>query len=183
MTIRQGSIDCLCGVYSVLNATEILIGKFKYDRKLKKRNSQKMALFSDLLGYLAKNNRLKQALTKGINQIDHPGGLLDIAVKSVGKYQKQRMRKQTAFDRNPATSDEYWEKLTNHLMRENSSVIILLTGRIEHWTCVKRITQKTLILSDSIGMKYIHRQHCAVGEGEKGSYTLWPTMTYLLSLE
>lgn len=150
MTTRQGSIDCLCGVYCVLNATEIVIGKFAYDRRRKKRKNQKLALFSDLVGYLAKRNKLQKALTKGINQIDHPGGLLDIAVKSVRKYQKLHMRKEKAFDQNPVTLDEYLEKLTDHLMQENSSVIILLSGRIEHWTCVRRITQKTLILSDSI---------------------------------
>lgn len=183
MVIRQGSIDCLCGIYCVLNATEIVIGKFKYDKNLAKRNSQKMAMFSDLVGYLAKNKKLKKALTKGINQIDHPGGLLDIAIKSVRKYQKLRMRKEKAFDQNPATLDEYLEKLANHLMQENSSVIILLSGRIEHWTCVRKITQRTLILSDSVGMKYIHRKYCTIGAEEKGMYTLWPTMTYLLSLE
>lgn len=183
MTTRQGSIDCLCGVYCVLNATEIVIGKFAYDRRRKKRKNQKLALFSDLVGYLAKRNKLQKALTEGITKIDSPGGLLDLAVRSVRKYQKRQMRKQQAFSGNPATLDEYWEKLAHHLMQEGNSVIISLSGRREHWTCVKRITERTLFLADSTGMKYIYRHRCIIGPEEDGMYTLWPTMTYLLSLE
>ncbi|AEJ02427.1 hypothetical protein Nit79A3_2663 [Nitrosomonas sp. Is79A3] len=34
---RQDSIDHLCGVYSVLNAAEMVIGKYQVDRKRKKK--------------------------------------------------------------------------------------------------------------------------------------------------
>ena len=34
---RQDSIDHLCGVYSVLNAAEVVIGEYQVDRKRKKK--------------------------------------------------------------------------------------------------------------------------------------------------
>jgi hypothetical protein len=54
MASRQGSADNLCGVYCVLNVTEVVIGKFKVEQKLKGKSGQKETLFRNLLGYLAK---------------------------------------------------------------------------------------------------------------------------------
>jgi len=183
MAIRQGSLDCLCGVYAVLNATEIVIGKFMVTTKRNKRKSQKRALFNDLVGYLARRNKLEVALTQGINKIDTRDGLLDIAIKSVKNNQKLLMKKQRAFDNDTETLDQYWEKLTSHLMQDKSAVIIVISGRLEHWTCVKAITTEVLVLADSAGVQFIHRQKCTIGQEEKGMYTLWPSMTYLLSVE
>lgn len=183
MAIRQGSIDCLCGVYSVLNATEIVIGKYQNDRALKERGGQKRILFGELLGYLARKNKLEKALTNGISNVNTRGGLIDIAIKSVKKHQKLKMEKQTAFDEDSGTLGEYWKKLSHHLEQEGSSALICLSGRREHWTCVKKITSKALILADSSGMKQIYRNQCVIGIEEKSMYTLWPTMTYLLSLK
>ena len=183
MAIRQGGLDCLCGVYAVINATQIVIGKFKVDKNRKKRPCQKRALFNDLVGYLAERNKLEKALTVGITKIDMRGGLLDIAIQSVRTYQQLEMRKQRAFNKGPVSLEQYWEKLTDHLSRDGTAVIIDISGRLEHWTCVKQITPETLILADSSGIKLIRRQQCTIGPVEKGNYTLWPMKTYLLSVE
>ena len=182
MPIRQGSIDGLCGVYSVMNATEIVIGKFHYDRRLKHKASQRRVLFKNLIGYLAKQDLLEETLIWGFKDIDTKGGFIDIAIKSVKKYQKRKLRKRIAFDTDNVTLDQYWEKLTEHLSQPDSAVIICLTGRIKHWTCVRKITPSALILSDSAGIRRIARDHCAIETENREMYTLWPTMTYLLSL-
>jgi len=93
MPIRQGSIDGLCGVYSVMNATEAVIGKFHYDRRLKRKASQRRVLFKKLIGYLAKHDMLEEAMILGFDDIDAKGGFIDIAIKSVKKYQKRKLRK------------------------------------------------------------------------------------------
>lgn len=183
MAIRQGSLDCLCGVYAVVNATETVIGKFVVASNSNKRKGQKKALFKALIGYLAKKNQLAIAMTEGIAEIDTRGGMLDIAIKSVKTHQKLKMKRQRAFDEDPETLEQYWEKLTSHLMRDKTSVIIVISGRLEHWTCVKAITTEALVLADSAGVQFIHRQKCTIGLEEKGMYTLWPNMTYLLSIE
>lgn len=115
MPIRQGSIDQLCGIYSVMNATEVVIGKFHYDRRLKRKASQRKTLFSNLIGHLAKHDMLENVLTSGIADIDIEGGLIDIAIKSVKKYQKRKLCKRKAFETDDVTLDEYWEKLTQHI--------------------------------------------------------------------
>ena len=179
--IRQGSIDHLCGIYSVLNATEVVIGKYRVDRKRKKKCSQRRTLFNDLISILAKNNLLKEALTTGIDDIDI--GLIDVAIESVRSYQNQKMRKRKAFETDDVSLDEYWTKLTQHLSSPDSAVIILLTGRIKHWTCVKAITPEAMILADSTGMKKIARHLCTIDVENREMYTLWPALTYLLSVE
>lgn len=183
MAIRQGSIDCLCGVYSVLNATELVVGKHKFNQKLNGDISHKRALFEALIGHLSKKNILEYALTVGIDKIDVKGGLLDIAVKSVKKHHQLKMRIKTAFSEQHESLDDFWEKITSHLQHENACAVINLSGRLEHWTCVKEITPDRLVLADSSGVRYLYRHHCTIGTEEKGMYTLWPTMTYLLSLK
>ena len=180
MPIRQGSIDQLCGVYSVMNANEVVIGKFHYDRKLKLKASQRKTLFSDLIGQLAKHDMLETVLTCGIADIDTNGGFIDIAIKSVKKYQKRKLRKQIAFDTDDVTLEQYWEKLTEHLGQQDSAVIICLSGRIKHWTCVREITPNALILSDSSGIRRIARDRSAIETESRDMYTLWPNLTYLL---
>lgn len=182
MPIRQGSIDGLCGVYSVMNATEVVIGKFHYDRRLKRKASQRRVLFRKLIGYLAKHNMLEKTLICGFDDIDAKGGFIDIAIKSVRKSQKRKLCKQIAFDTDDVTLDQYWEKLTEHLSQPDSAVIISLSGRIKHWTCVKRITPNALILSDSSGIRQIARDRCTIETESRDMYTLWPTLTYLLSV-
>ncbi|MBS0588892.1 MAG: hypothetical protein JSS37_13360 [Proteobacteria bacterium] len=183
MPIRQGSIDGLCGVYSVMNATEAVIGKFHYDRKLGRKASQRKVLFKKLIGYLAKQDMLEEAMIWGFENIDAKGGSIDIAVKSVKRYQKRKLRKEIAFDTDEVTLDVYWEKLTEHLSRPGSAVIICLSGLIKHWTCVRRITPSVMILSDSSGIRRIARDRCTVSTGRGDLYILWPTLTYFLSTE
>ncbi|PTQ77397.1 hypothetical protein C8R26_10843 [Nitrosomonas oligotropha] len=182
MPIRQGSIDGLCGVYSVMNATEVVIGKFHYDRKLGRKASQRRVLFKNLIGYLSKYDLLEETLIWGSDDIDAKGGFIDIAIKSVKKYQMRKLRKKIAFDTDDVTLNAYWEKLTEHLNRPESAVIICLSGRIKHWTCVRRITPSAMILSDSSGIRRIARGRCAVSMGRGDLYILWPTLTYLLSV-
>ena len=143
--------------------------------------SQRKTLFNDLIGHLAKNNLLKEALTAGIDDIDI--GLIDVAIESVRSYQNQKMSKRKAFETDLVSLDEYWEKLTQHLSSPDTAVIILLSGRKHHWTCVKAITPEAMILSDSTGMKKIARPHCTVDTESRDLYNLWPAMTYLLSVE
>ena len=181
MPIRQGSIDGLCGVYSVMNATEAVIGKFHYDRKLGRKASQRKVLFRKLIGYLAKQDMLEEAMIWGFQNIDAKGGFIDIAVKSVKKYQKRKLRKKIAFDTDDVTLDEYWEKLTEHLSQPDSAVILCLSGRIKHWTCVRRITSSAMILSDSSGIRQIARKQCTIETESRDMYTLWPSRTYLFS--
>lgn len=181
MPIRQGSIDQLCGVYSVMNATELVIGKFHYDRQLKRKASQRKTLFHDLINHLDKQGMLRAVLTSGIEHIDE-NGLIDIAVKSVKKYQKRKLCKQIVFDSCEVTIDQFWEKLTQHLDRPSTAAIINISGRIQHWTCVRQITPDTMILSDSSGIRRIAKSQCSIGEGSRDRYILWPTLTYLLSV-
>lgn len=182
MPIRQGSIDGLCGVYSVMNATEVVIGKFHYDRRLKRKASQRRVLFKKLIGYLSKHDLLEETLIWGFDDIDAKGGFIDIAIKSVKKYQMRKLRKKIAFDTDDVTLDAYWEKLTEHLSQPESAVIVCLSGRIKHWTCIRRITSSAMILSDSSGIRRIARDRCAVSTGRGDLYILWPKLTYLLSV-
>ena len=75
------------------------------------------------------------------------------------------------------------KKLTEHLSQPNTAVIISLSGRIKHWTCVRRITPNALILSDSSGIRQIARDRCSIETESLDMYTLWPAMTYLLAME
>ncbi|AEJ02426.1 hypothetical protein Nit79A3_2662 [Nitrosomonas sp. Is79A3] len=69
------------------------------------------------------------------------------------------------------------------MRQDDIAVIILFSGGIKHWTCVKAITPEAMILSDYTGMEKIARYHCTVDTVSRDLYTLWPAMTYLLAME
>jgi hypothetical protein len=181
MATRQGSLDCLCGVYSTLNAIEIVIGRYRLSQKTKNHITYKRALFNTLIGHLARKNMLKHALTNGIDRLDSKSGLINVAIKFVMKHHKLEINAQRAFDGDEHSLEEWWEKLSLHLSNQDAVAIILVTGRINHWTCVKQITAEGLVLADSVGIRFISRKHCLVGIELLGKYTMWPSITYFLS--
>lgn len=182
MAARQGSMDRLCGVYAVINATEVVIGRAQFRRNIDGKNSYQRILFSTLIRNLARNNILKSAVIFGIEELNDQGGLLDNAIRSVKRHLELKITKKPAFDSDEYALDEYWDKLIQHFSEPNTAAVINVTGRIEHWTCIKEITADRLILADSVGIKQLSRSRCVIRGNTGGLYELWPTATYLLSL-
>lgn len=174
MVYWQGYLDGLCGVYSVVNACSGM-----FEKELKPENYQE--IFSKLCEKLEEEGKLYKTLVGGMT-VKTLGRLIDVAFESINEILDCKLEKKIAFRNNPDNLKDFWEKISLHVEKYGKgSVILVLTGRHDHWTCVEEITDKSIKLIDSSGLKRVVRKKCTIGES-KGDriHILVPTQTYLV---
>jgi hypothetical protein len=176
----QGALDGLCGLYSVINATEYLCSSNGV--KLKTEDTQK--LFRALCDLLSEEGRLQDVLVDGM-RFRNLGRLIDTASSYLEEHKSCALTRKTAFAQEPKSLSEFWNKIAQHIEKNNEgSVILLIGGKYNHWTCVKKISDKQIFLYDSADLSHFRRKNCTIGAKRKGRVNiLYPTQSYLLSFE
>ncbi|WP_411288530.1 hypothetical protein, partial [Phenylobacterium sp.] len=88
-----------------------------------------------------------------------------------------------AFGQAPEGLAEYWAKILDHGDAFGAgSVMIRLSGKREHWTCIRSVTARGITLMDSDGIRALRRDRCTVGEAAgRRQHQLCPTQTLLVS--
>lgn len=170
----QGNLDGLCGVYAVVNSVRNMISK-------RLNGEEEKELFRQLIAKLGEEGRLEDALCNGMT-VQPLGRLIDSASLFLQTKRGNCLNRQLAFRRPPEGLQHFWETTFAHLDEHGpGSVILGLGGKYDHWTCISTMSDNTVTLIDSDGMRRLHRKHCTVSDA-KGSrhHVLWPTQTYLL---
>jgi hypothetical protein len=167
----QGHLDSLCGIYSIINATQKIIGKFTKD--------QAIELFMKIIKYLDKDRSFTVFL-KGASLIDIGKILRDVI------YEKYEIKMKMPFKNKPDTSlKDFWEHMTTFLKNDNKSIILWIEGgyrELNHWTVVDSITAKQIKFCDSDGLKRLYRRDIATKNKTATTYQIAPTHAYFLSL-
>lgn len=173
----QGNLDGLCGVYAVVNSVRNMNPK-KLNGDLEKE------LFRKLIGTLGEEDRLEDALCNGMT-VQPLGRLIDAASSFLQTAYGTRLGRKLAFRKVPEGLQQFWEAIVEHLGEHGpGSVLLGLGGKHDHWTCVGTISENTIMLIDSDGIRRILRKHCTIADA-KGArhHVLWPTQTYFLHAE
>ena len=173
----QGNLDGLCGVYAVVNSVRNLSPK-----RLNGEDERK--LFRQLIAKLGEEDRLADALCNGMT-VQPLGRLIDSASEFLRGNRGHRLSRQLAFRQTPEGLQQFWELISSHLSDHGpGSVILGLGGKHDHWTCISTMSEHTITLIDSDGIRRLHRKHCTVSDAKVGRHhVLWPTQTYLLHVE
>lgn len=80
--------------------------------------------------------------------------------------------------------DRYWAGIQAHSERHGAgSIIIGIWGIYNHWTCVRKVTDRAILLIDSVDMQRIHRSAITLDMKPPRRHWLKPKMTYLLSIK
>ena len=146
---EQGDLDGLCGVYAVVNATRLAAHPH---RRLPAARCYE--LFAALLAELAGEGRLRGFVTRGLG-----GRVLARLLRRAGRWLRKRhglaleVRRPFRKQDEPGP-EECLRVLAEHLACPGTAVIV---GSDEHWTVVRAVTSKRLLLADSGG-----RRHFAV---------------------
>lgn len=75
----------------------------------------------------------------------------------------------------------YWQVLQQHHAKHGpGSVLLGLAGVHEHWTCVRSITEKSIMLADSMELCRLSRRHVSLNAD--GKHQLHPRDTFLVSI-
>ena len=162
----QGYLDSLCGVYSIINAEKLINGS---------STEQSQRIFNRVIKYLNTNHTLCDNIIGGTDYVS----MLDIIESLLGnKMTVFKSRKQ--FD----TIDDWWNYSLNFILEPTIRTIILsIGGREDHVTVVKSMSDKSMILLDSGGIKQIRRSTCELkGYTDKDRYIIFPYQCiYLMS--
>lgn len=168
---NQGDLDGLCGVYAVINAVDCLCGPLSA--------SEARYLFKHIVRYLNTRVVIAERLSEGFTQPEIAGVLKHIVCRrySIRRYKPFHLRPDVGLD-------DYWYSLQAAFDQSPSVALIGMSGRHHHWTLVKRVTAKTLILKDSSGLRYLARRHCSLFNDFDGNKPHWlmPSHTYILTL-
>ena len=175
MPYAQGELDGLCGVYAIVNAVENTVAGWKIE--------DAEGLFKHLVTRLSGQGRLHTAIADGIGVrelcrlIDHAGAYL---ADEYGVSLKRRI----AFAR-PVPLSSYWLRLQEHLQGRGHTAIVGLWGKHEHWSCVLRMTGRTVHLLDSglVPIRRIYRANCTTAQpNERRHHEVSATMSILISI-
>ncbi len=160
----QGSLDSLCGIYSIVNAYKSTLRSPK--GKLEKK------LFSHLIFNFQKEGLLADAITDGVNRRN----LKKIGKKSSKKF-NFKLKQPIKRNKDIESLEAYWETLKSSLSDGTSSAVINYKDRKScHWAVVTKVTPNQLLLADSDsdpklkieGQSQINMSSCTLSKKSEG---------------
>jgi len=165
----QGSLDNFCGIYSIVNAINHLCGPLN--------NYHARTLFQRILICInsrENNVSIGQGLT--LNDVARVMNEVVCSEYSIRRYKPFHGQGKVSFN-------DYWSTLQEELALPNTIAFIGISGLFTHWTIVKKVTEHNLILNDSIGIRYLNRNHCIMASHRarrRKQYWLYPHKTFIL---
>src|ERR1019366_8254277 len=164
----QGSFDSYCGIYSVINATNMLVKDLDCEE-----------LFAKIIKTIGP--KLSRMTLNGITLSE----LQKYVLKPSAEHLQKKNIELQYITAKANSLDEYWNVIQNHYEENGSgSLIIGMIGVREHWTCVKNVTNKTIVFSDSGVLDRIYRAYITIGEPtKKRKHVFLPEETFLLSIK
>jgi hypothetical protein len=135
---KQGSADCLCGFYAVMNAVNYLTNKFSERDKKSDKFFEKMIK--------AHKRFFPDALYEGIDWWE---------ILQVAKWAARKNNLNLSFvpeEQIILTKDVYLDFLAATLQEGTVAVIGVLSGahiKMDHWLCISKVTRTHVHLIDS----------------------------------
>ncbi|PCI41453.1 MAG: hypothetical protein COB46_03550 [Rhodospirillaceae bacterium] len=179
-TQYQGSCDCLCGLYSVVNGVSVALESARHPHA----KSLCQSLFSLGITELERQGRLHRALTWGMSHRQ---------MKSILKATDVWLQKTTGmclswrkpyYNKLDVPFIELQGLLEEHLDQEGSSAILCLWGALDHWTAAYRLTPRRILLRDSDGTSSLRLSCCDTVDPKISGkrHQVIPTGLYLLKV-
>lgn len=175
LALRQGHLDGLCGIYSVLNAANHLCGLTDEDRN---------RLFRQLVSLLEREDYLAKALYNGTYKKHIDIISREAIVFLEDEYNIVIQVKRLFRDNKKININGFWAGLKQFLNHQDEGdnykrvAIIRLGGEYEHWTCVYDV-KNSLQLIDSDGLKRINKSRCTLGHTTKNKiHRLFPSQAW-----
>lgn len=167
---EQGYLDGLCGIYSVINATRLIVTGM--------REEDAMKLFGKCMIHVEGRKSLGKVSTDGVLMSDiwsilKKVVLIKYAIVAERPFQKTR----------EISLDDYFNTLREHFSKggRRAAIISFECDDWDHWTVVKSISMKRLMLFDSSMMKSINIAKCTVNHPTKRNpYLIIPRETFFI---
>ncbi|MEW5735874.1 MAG: hypothetical protein AB1921_13530 [Thermodesulfobacteriota bacterium] len=165
----QGSLDGLCGLYSIVNATRLVTGRMGKETAAD--------LFLSCVKHLHDKGKLPEVIRYGMG-VNHMLSLLRDVVKPAFPMDYVRPFRLAAT----TPVDQLWDACTDFLAEQPRAVILVFsTWNWSHWTVAWQATGQRLFTFDSTDRKVINRRHCTTSEmSVEHGILLYPAQTFFL---
>lgn len=139
-------------------------------------------LFRRLCGVLADGGRLADALTEGTTIRTFQAMARD-AHAWLLETRGLELESRRAFARSPGSLDAFWQRISGQVGEEGpGSVLIRLSGRMDHWSCIRSINDRAIVLVDSDGVRILRRSLCTIVDADRRRvHQLVPTQALLVT--
>jgi len=163
----QGQLDGYCGVYSMVNAVHYLCGPLS--------TTQAETLLLKLMRYLEPKQSAFRRLTNGTMFKEIVLALDHIITR------QYPIKKTKPYNRNKNICiDILWCDITNFLSTHNGIVLMGMDGKHGHWSLVKKITPRSMLLFDSDRLYRLPKRYCTTDEEQEALHILQPTHVLFL---
>lgn len=166
---EQGHLDGLCGAYSIVNAAHFVCGPFK--------QPEAMALLREIVAVLDGRVGVVELLGWGLTLRDVGRAMRHVLDRRYPIRRCQPFRGHASVG-----LDDYWATLHGFAAQRRGVVVTAFSGRLDHWTVIRGVTQRCLLLFDSGGRQRVSRRYCVMASDPPTPrhYILHPTHTYFL---
>ena len=164
---QQGYLDCLCGIYSIVNAEKV-INNSSFE--------ESQSLFNSIIKYLADKGELEGIVTGGVYTSNILNIIKELPVKRVSLFKNKKKF---------SGIDSWWDYSVMFIKyNPNSAIILSIGGRQDHVTVVKSMTGRAMTLLDSGGIKIIRKTSCDI-KGYEGAdkFVIYPYQNLYLVKE
>lgn len=145
---KQGDLDALCGLYSIINACRIACRSPEINKRLDGWN-----LFSCLVGALEERGKVSNVLLHGISIRDH-----NHLLKTAGRYLTRNHGLHLLIERPlgkipKLTVNQVFAIARKHLHKPATTALLdFETEEWQHWSIITRIENRRVYLADSTKM-------------------------------
>lgn len=153
---RQGQLDGLCGIYSIINAVRLVLGQ-----KGKTLSSDDwQSLFAALLYATDDSVGAASVASCGIDTKPFRK-VLKSAVRHLREEHDIRIATRSLLPRHQRPNfPEFLGILRDTVAEPHQAVIVTVDGFLSHWTVVRAVTETSLLLFDSGGFDRITIANC-----------------------
>lgn len=165
--LRQGGLDSLCGVYSIINAAQLVL-----EPSARLTRDDQLALFATLIEELARKGELYDAITDGLGA-RQVWRLAKHAVRHLREEHDMELSLDRPFRKDkPADFDAIAAEIERGT-RNGAAYVVEIREWKYHLTVVRSVTVKSLLLQDSAGVRFVRRASCQLGyREEEGKHTI-----------
>jgi len=157
--LRQGELDGLCGLYSIINAVRLA----SFPRRLRKPEVK--LLFEAGLRILSSTRRLRYILADGM--YDHMWERMSSAVlaeAALNHDQELMLIDLLACAKVRSTRDAH--RALRTALHSGMPTLVTLTGSYDHWTVISSYTKARYQLFDSWGYHWIGTQNVELADSD-----------------
>ena len=146
---EQGYLDGLCGIYSVINATRLVVKDIQEEEAIK--------LFGKCMRHVEKRKSLGKVSTGGVNESDIWSILKKVVLVDYGIAVERPF-----YKTRDVPVHHYFKELREHFDQDGKRSVIVCVERRDwdHWTVIRSMTMKRITLFDSCSMTTINTSRC-----------------------